>query len=159
MNIAHHLDRVAALRPDGPALAHGDHVVADFARLRARVARMAGALSGRLALKPGDRVVVLMANSPAYVEILFACWWAGLAAVPVNAKLHAREVAYVLDHSGARLAFFSPDTSALLAEAMRLAEGPASVAIESGSPDYDALDRGEPGALAEVDAGSLAWLF
>ena len=159
MNIAHHLDRMAALRPQAPALALGDEVVADFAGLRGRVARIAGALLGRLALRPGDRVVLLMSNTPAYVEILFACWWAGLAAVPVNAKLHAREVAYVLDHSGAKVAFVSADTMALLGDAMRLAEGPAPVAIACGSADHAALAGGEPAALADVDAHSLAWLF
>jgi long-chain acyl-CoA synthetase len=159
MNIAHHLDRVAALRPAAPALAHGDAVLRDYAGLRSRVARIGGALRRRFGLAPGDRVALLMANVPAYVETLYACWWAGLAAVPVNAKLHPREIAYVLDHSGARLAVATPETGAALAEATRLAEGPAPVAIAAGSAEYEALAAGDAVAMADVDAGALAWLF
>ncbi|MFO0292405.1 MAG: AMP-binding protein [Rhodospirillales bacterium] len=159
MNIAHHLDRMADLRPEQPALGHGERVVADFGVLRARVARLAGALRDRLALRPGDRVAVLMSNAPAYVEILYACWWAGLAAVPVNAKLHAREVAYVLDHSGARLVFVSPDTAATFAAAARETGGPAPIAIEAGSAEYETLVAADAVTLAVVDAGDLAWLF
>lgn len=159
MNIAHHLDRMADLRPDLPALGDGERVVADFGALRGRVARLAGAMRGRLGLVAGDRVAVLMSNSPAYVEILYACWWAGLAAVPVNAKLHAREVAYVLDHSGARVAFVSADTAATFAAAVRELAGPAPAAIEAGSADYAALAGADAVPLAVADAGDLAWLF
>ena len=44
-----------------------------------------------------------MANRPDYLEALFGIWYAGLVAVPVNAKLHPREVEYILGNSGARL--------------------------------------------------------
>jgi acyl-CoA synthetase (AMP-forming)/AMP-acid ligase II len=54
-------------------------------------------------------VALAMSNSPEYVEILYAVWHAGLTAVPMNAKLHRREFAYILDHSGTRLCFATPD--------------------------------------------------
>ena len=38
---------------------------------------------------------------------MYAIWHAGLAAVPANAKLHGRELAYILEHSGARICFAS----------------------------------------------------
>ena len=44
-----------------------------------------------------------MKNAPEYLEALYATWWAGLAAVPVNAKLHPKEVDYIVaEHAGAR---------------------------------------------------------
>ena len=43
-------------------------------------------------LSPGDRVAIVMTNVPEYLPVLFGIWWAGLVAVPVNARLHAREV-------------------------------------------------------------------
>jgi long-chain acyl-CoA synthetase len=159
MNIAHHLDRMAALRPTAPALALGEEVILDHAGLRDRVARLAGALRDRFGLAPGDRVALLMSNVPAYVELLLGCWWAGLAAVPVNARLHPREIAYVLDHSGARLAFATPDTAGALAEAVRLADGPAPAVIVAGSSDHASLAACEPRAMADTDAAALAWLF
>jgi len=43
-----------------------------------------------------------MKNCPEYYEVLFACWHAGLTAVPMNAKLHPKEFAYILENSGAK---------------------------------------------------------
>jgi long-chain acyl-CoA synthetase len=159
MNIAHHLDRMAALRPDAPALACGDDVLADFAGLRLRVARLAGALRERFGLLPGDRVAIVMGNAPAYVEILYACWWAGLAAVPVNAKLHAREIAYVFDHSGARLAFVTETTAACVADALGFTEQPPPRVIDAATSDFRALVTGDAIAMTDTQAGDLAWLF
>ncbi len=41
-----------------------------------------------------------MRNRPEYLEALYAIWHAGLVAVPVNARLHRDEIAYILDDSG-----------------------------------------------------------
>jgi long-chain acyl-CoA synthetase len=60
-------------------------------------------------LQPGDRVVLFMRNHPRYLELLFGAWWAGLVAVPVNAKLHLKEVQWIVDNAGARWAFVTSD--------------------------------------------------
>jgi len=70
--------------------------------MAARVSRLASGLTGKLGLNTGDRVALAMKNCPEYYELLFACWHAGLTAVPMNAKLHAREFAYILENSGAK---------------------------------------------------------
>ena len=88
MNLAHLLARSARVFPGRPAVASGERVLADYGTLGRRCAAMASALRTTLGLAPGDRVGLLMANSPEYVEMLWAAWWAGLAVVPVNAKLH-----------------------------------------------------------------------
>ena len=49
-----------------------------------------------------------MKNCPQYWELLFACWHAGLAAVPMNAKLHAKEFEYIVGNCGAKASFFDP---------------------------------------------------
>jgi len=152
MNTAGHLDRLARLAPDAPALAHGDALVADYRGLRARVAALAAALRGQLGLRPGDRVAIVMANAPAYVELLLASWWAGLAAVPVNARLHAREIAYILDHSGARVAFASGATLESVAAA-------APRVVDAGSAEFARMRRAEGIAMADAAPGDLAWLF
>ena len=77
--------------------------------MASRVARLAAGLPAKLSLKPGDRVALAMKNCPEYYEILFACWHAGLTAVPMNAKLHAKEFAYILENSGAKACFVTPD--------------------------------------------------
>ncbi len=107
MNVALLLSRAARRHAERPALAVGTHVVASYAEFAARVARLAGGLAARLA--PGDRVGLVMKNCPAYAEAMFACWHAGLVAVPINAKLHPKELEYILGHSGCRLCFATPD--------------------------------------------------
>jgi acyl-CoA synthetase (AMP-forming)/AMP-acid ligase II len=56
-----------------------------------------------------------MKNCPEYAEAMFACWHAGLVAVPINAKLHPKELEYILGHSGCRLCFATPDLYPALA--------------------------------------------
>ena len=79
-------------------------MLCDYATLAARAARLAGAFAAA-GLARGERVALISRNDPAYIETLFGCWWAGLVAVPVNSKLHPKELAYVLANCGARWAF------------------------------------------------------
>ena len=60
---------------------------------------MAAGLRDDFGLAPGDRVAIVMRNRPEYLEAMFGIWHAGLVAVPVNARLHPDEIAYILDHS------------------------------------------------------------
>ncbi len=156
MNIANWLTRAAREFPDRPALGLGAATVADYRTHGDRAARLAAALRERLDLRPGDRVALVMANVPSYVEILFAAWHAGLAAVPVNAKLHAEEIAFILENSGARVCFVTPDTAATVNTA---AAGRAITIIETGTPDFAALFAGDPAPVAEAAPDALAWLF
>ena len=100
MNLARLLVRAARVHPDRPAVLHGAALLWRYGELADRVARLAGHLRA-LGLVPGDRIALLMKNHPSYLEALYAAWWAGLAAVPVNARLHPEEVAYIVDHSEA----------------------------------------------------------
>ena len=134
MNVAAWLDRAARCAPQRPAILHGTAPWASYGELALRVARLAAGLRSRHGLAAGDRVALCMKNAPEYLEALYAIWWAGLAAVPVNAKLHAKEVDFIVGHSGARLVIGAPGELAQLAAA-------------------------EPMPVAEVDPGALAWLF
>ena len=152
MNLAHFLARSARVFPARPAVASGERVLADYGALAKRCAALASALRTTLRLAPGERVGLLMTNSPEYVEILWAAWWAGLAVVPINAKLHPKEAEYILDHSGARVCFVTPDLVASAAGAERV--------IVAGSDEYRRLGAGdgEP-AVADAAPDDLAWLF
>lgn len=110
MNLAHLLLRQARSRPDTPALLHGAEVWASHGAWAARSAGLAQRLRAA-GLAPGDRVLLFMRNHPRYLEILWAAWWAGLAVVPVNAKLHPREVAWIVDDAQARWGFVTPDVA------------------------------------------------
>ena len=153
MNIASWLERSALSHPAWPATASGTRVVATYGQLAERAARLAGALRA-MGLQPGDRVAIAAKNSPAYLELLYGIWHAGLAAVPANAKLHGAELGYILEQSGARVCFVS--------EGIDIApHAPKSLEwlIAIGSPDYEALFTADPIDVAPRDGGDLAWLF
>lgn len=159
MNLAHHLHRAALAWPERPALAVGGRTVATWHELYERVARIAAALRRPpLALDAGDRVALVMTNGPAYAELLYACWHAGLVAVPANSKLHPKELGYIIGHSGARLAFVTADLAEAVAGAIADLEAPIPV-IDVGGHDYAAFAMGEPMAMAQTEADDLAWLF
>jgi long-chain acyl-CoA synthetase len=156
MNLAHWVRRAGLEFADRPAVSVGERAELDYAGLAERVARLAGGLKDRLELAPGERVALVMGNVAEYVEVLFACWHAGLAAVPVNAKLHPSELRYILDHSGARTCFATADRLGAIEAAG--APGLKHV-IEAGGPDHRKLLDGELLAMATVEASDLAWLF
>ncbi|HYD55447.1 MAG TPA: long-chain fatty acid--CoA ligase [Burkholderiales bacterium] len=106
MNLVHLLLRSARSQPERPALAVGRTVVRTYGAMAARVERLASSL--RKQLNPGERVALAMKNCPEYYEILFACWHAGLVAVPINAKLHPKEFEYIVENSGAKLFLTAP---------------------------------------------------
>ncbi len=155
MNVATLLRRAAARWRDRPAVASGAHTLATFAELDDRAGRLAGALTGRLGLAPGDRVAIAMTNAPAYLEILFGAWYAGLSAVPMNAKLHPREFAYILENSGSRACFAGGELASAIAGA---APGVEEI-VETGSAAYHRLFDGEAIAPAVASPDELAWLF
>ncbi len=150
MNLAQTLLRAARADPLRPALYEGDRLLCDYGRLADRVARLAGAMQAG-GLAPGERVALFMRNHPAYLEILYAAWWAGLVVVPINGKLHVREAQWILDHAQARWAFVTTDIGAGL-----LAPGRT---IDAGGLAYEALLSSVPAGLVERAGDDLAWLF
>jgi long-chain acyl-CoA synthetase len=113
-------------------------------------------LRERLALRPGDRVAIAAKNCPEYIELIFGVWHAGLAAVPANAKLHGRELSYILDHSGARLCFVTDDVAAEIA---RHAPATLERLVTIGSGEYEALFTADACDVWRSRGDDLAWLF
>ena len=155
MNIASLFVRNGSTLADLPALAKGEQVLLNHGQLLEKAARIAGYLLGQLGLKPGDRVACVMKNCPAYLEVLVAGWYAGLTMVPVNAKLHQREFAYILEHSGARICFATPDLAGSVGP---LADEIATLehVIDVGRAD---LDGGNAIPMVETPPDAIAWLF
>jgi long-chain acyl-CoA synthetase len=159
LNLAQLLLRSARSAGTRPAVLLGTTLLHDYAGLAQRAAALAGALRGHLGLRPGDRVGLFTHNHPAVLEILFGCWWAGLAVVPVNPKLHPREAHYILSHSGASVAFLGDDVGAGLGQADLALPGlRALIGIDSAA--YAALLQREPiGPPVAREPTDLAWLF
>src|SRR5438132_124294 len=85
--------------PTKPALIHGDRVVT-YAELALTVNRVAGALASLHGL-PGNRVGLLLRNSPEFLFSYFGAAASGNVTVPINYLLQPEEIAYLLNNSQA----------------------------------------------------------
>jgi len=156
MNVFDLLDRPARRFPHHGAIYLGAERCLTFAELHERALRLAGGL-GRG--KPGGRVALVSENRPEYIEILFAIWAAGQTAVPINAKLHPREVAAILEDAGASTLLVSPDLAGEIAAAIPEAMHAAVTTIEIGSSGYAQLLSTPAVVPVDTPPDALAWLF
>ena len=106
------LERTAMVYPDKPAVVYGDARYT-YAELAERVRRLASGLLSA-GLQYGDRIAFLCPNTPPMLEAHFAVPMAGGVLVPINIRLAAEEIAYILDHSGARLLFVDGELAPLV---------------------------------------------
>jgi long-chain acyl-CoA synthetase len=157
MNLAAFLHNTARSFGERPAVSVGDELKLTYAELQNRVVRLAGGLSSRARLERGDRVAVCMSNGPAYFEVLFAIWHAGLTAVPINARLHPKEIAFIIGDCRAALCFVTEDLAGSVSAAAAETP-PATRFVCVDSAEYAALS-GEPLPMAPADRDETAWLF
>ncbi|HYN39119.1 MAG TPA: AMP-binding protein [Rhodospirillales bacterium] len=158
MNIANLLARAGRADGGRTAIVVGSEPVADYGTLARRAAGLASGLGDAFALAPGDRVALVMRNCAAYIEALFACWWGGYTAVPVNAKLHPREIAYILEHAGARVCLATDDLADAVA-ALRPELPDLGAVVCADEADWTRLAAAAPAPLARVEPDAVAWLF
>ncbi len=151
MNIGGFLTQAARLHPGRAAVTFRGQTTT-YAELNRRVDALVAGLLG-LGLRQGDRVVLWCYNRPEVIETFFACWKAGLAAVPVNARLTVDEVAFHVADSGAAALVYGQDVASPALDV------PVSRRIGIG-PEYEALlDSGAPSGDVEVSGDVPAWLF
>ncbi len=158
MNPAVWVERHGRLRPDNPALADGERVHADWRRFAARTAGAAGGLRETFGLEPGQRVAIVMRNRPEYLEAMFAIWHAGLVAVPVNARLHRDEIAYILEHSESAVVV-TDDDHADEVESLVGTVASLQAAVVAPGERWDRLTAADPVRLVDRQAQDPAWLF
>jgi len=114
MDLGTALRRSAGRNPQKPAVICGGEIVS-YEALDRSTDTLARWLLGQ-GLDTGDRVAIHWSNSVEVVNLYFACFKAGLIAVPVNNRLKAPEIAYILEHSKAKLCFSQPDLAPLSEE-------------------------------------------
>jgi fatty-acyl-CoA synthase len=143
------LDQAAARHGDRGAVYLGQRQLHTWSELRDRVLRLAAAI--REHGDPGARIAVASENRPEIVELMFACWAAERVFVPINYKLHAREMNQILEDSGASLVFASPKLAAGLTDV------PVVTLDSSGYQKYLTTTPLDP--PRHTDPAALAWLF
>jgi long-chain acyl-CoA synthetase len=148
--------------PEVPALMHGAEAIS-YREFHDRALALGGNLLAR-GLKQGDRIAFCLANSPRILEIVYGCFAAGLIVVPINARLHAKEVAYILANSGAKALVHGPEYQAAFNEdtdAFRALQIRACTSRMAGVEWYEDLLSPEHRLPAAVDVAATdpCWLF
>jgi long-chain acyl-CoA synthetase len=100
MIYVHSMKRASQYYPERPALSIGDRSPS-FGELDDRVRNLAGALS-RIGFVRGDRLALLLPNGPEYIELVYACSWLGVVAVPINTRLSVVEMDRLLEDASPR---------------------------------------------------------
>ena len=95
MNLGEILADAARHHPDRAAIVwHDGQERRTYREVDDRASALAAGLVEELKVQPGDRVAVMMSNSPELLETLFAVWKAGAAISPLNARLTREEIQY-----------------------------------------------------------------
>jgi len=158
MNLATWVERNGRRLREHAALAVGGRVHATWGEFAARTAAGAAGLREDLGLTPGDRVAIVMGNRPEYLEVLYAVWHAGLVAVPVNARLHRDEIAYVLADSGSAVVVIDDEHADDVEPLVGTLDGLRS-ALRAPGEQWDRLTASAPVPVTDRAPDDPAWLF
>jgi fatty-acyl-CoA synthase len=147
-----YLDRAAIVRRDDLALVEGD-LRLSYEQLRNRCLRQAGMLRAT-GVRPGDRVAVLAPNSRMMLESHYGVLYAGAVLVPLNFRLSAQELAYIVGHAGANVLICDQEFQGTAAVIQQSIEG--ACALKIIGEDYEQLIlASEPLSLELTDELSL----
>jgi acyl-CoA synthetase (AMP-forming)/AMP-acid ligase II len=151
--------------PEKMALVMGEQRLT-WAELDRRVNKVAAALVAT-GLRPGDRVAILLANCPEYLELYFGVARAGMIAVPINYRLTAREMAQILGHAEPALLIASSAYAQVAEDALsqipplprRWLIGDGSMAQAIGYETVLSGMHGQPLPAAGSDTDTFAIFF
>ena len=157
LNLFTVLDQAASRFPDRGALYHGERRLCTWVELRERALCIATTI--RAQDTPRARIAIASENRPEIVELMFAIWAAECVLVPINYKLHPREMVQILDDAGVSQVFASQRIAAGLATL-------TGVPIETLDADGLSFRRTAPPSIppfstgpGATDPSTLAWLF
>ena len=165
------LERSALVYPGKVAVRHG-RLAYTYREFEARCRRLAGALAAR-GVGPGDTVAVMAPNVPALLEAHYAVPALGAVLNPLNVRLDAATIAFILRHGQARVLLTDAEFAPVIEAALREVEAPPLVVdiddpegpagARLGSVRYeDLLGEGDPafawpGPRDEWDALALLY--
>ena len=147
-NVGGWLERWALRAGDRPALVEPGRSL-DYRALAGRSAAFAAWLA-RSGVGRGERVALLLRNRSAYLEAVFGAARLGAIAVPINARLTAREVAGLLDDCAPAVLLYEAELSARVDDACGRSARPPRLRLAcGGAPDaYEEALAGAPPAAA-----------
>ncbi len=139
------------------------HEDVTYAQLAERVNRAGNALRG-LGLKPGERVLMVVKDCPAFFYVFWGAIKAGIVPVPLNTLLRAGDYAYIIENSGCAGLVYSPEYAAEIEPALAQSpHKPAAVLRTEGAPgSLDGLMASSNATLEPVPSRADAdcfWLY
>ena len=132
-NVWYNVEVSAARYPDKPFIVFYDSTIT-FAAFRHETERIAGYLQHQCGVRPGDRVLLYMQNSPQWILAFYGILRASAVVVPVNPMNRTEELRHCARDSGARTGFVAQD---LFAQAQPLlAAGDVDHLVVATYSDY-----------------------
>ncbi len=147
-NLTEFLAYHAGRTPDRTALIYQDRETS-YAELFARAVAAAGWLE-RKGVRPGDVVAVLMKNSAAFIDLVFAVSHRGAVFLPLNYRLAGSEIAYILTDAGARLLIADAEFGDIAGPLAREAVESVVLLDAAGQADIRTLAGSGPGPRKPV---------
>ena len=128
-------DRIAVVDEPGRP---GDLGELTYTQLHHRARTMAATLD-RMGIGQGERVAIVSPNAARFVISFFGVSGFGRVLVPINFRLNAEEVAYIVEHSGASVLLVDPELDESLAGVTAkeriLLDGVADAELFAEEPD------------------------
>ena len=151
------LNLVATARdyPHRPAL-RCDELELTFGQFDAAAARVATFLEHE-GIEPGDRVGLMLPNTPAFAVAFYGILRRGAIAVPMNPLLKAREIAFYLTNTGAKALFATPAFAEEAAAGTAAAGVPCWLTDDAGLAKMtaDLPDQQSPVERADTDTAVI----
>jgi acyl-CoA synthetase (AMP-forming)/AMP-acid ligase II len=162
VNSFFYLEKAARQWPENIAQTQGEESWT-YREFRERSLAIGGNLIA-LGLEPGDRVAFCLANSPRILEVIFGCFSAGLVVAPVNARLHVREMAYIVENSGAKAFIYGPEYHEAISANLQLFAGlTARVCTDEADGAVSFCNLLDPAnalaAAMQATPDNICWLF
>ncbi len=110
--------------------------VLTYARFKAEAERLAGFLQHQCGVNPGDRVLLVMQNSPQFIISYYSVLRANAVVVPVNPMSVTRELEYFVSDSGARVAIVGQEVYPQIAALIQGPERSIDHAVLAAYVDY-----------------------
>ena len=137
------IERTASVYPEHPAVIHGT-IRYSWAQTYERCRRLASALKGR-GIGRGDTVAVMLPNIPAMVESHFGVPMIGAVLNTLNVRLDAEIIAFMLEHSEAKIVIADREFGEVIKDAVSRLESKPLV-IDVDDPEY-----GEGTQVSDLD--------
>jgi feruloyl-CoA synthase len=150
MNIVALFDGNVRKYPGKPLLRHAGRSVS-YAEADA-LSRRAAAVLAELGVQAGDRVAMMCFNTPGFVVAMLGAWRLGAVVVPVNHKMQAPEVDYILAHAAVKVCIFDGALAPVMA---RLQTAVTLLATDSVPEGYRSFDE-MMSAASPADLGTPA---